>query len=156
MTVLRPARLGEAGALTELALRSKAMWGYDADFMRACLPALTVSEQQIAAGGVSVAECDGRLAGFVAISREGPDAEVDMLFVDPEAVQAGIGKALMEWAEAIARTDRIERLHVLSDPHAAGFYEACGFVRVGDAPSDAISGRRLPALEKRLDGAVSP
>ena len=135
MTVLRPARRGEAGVLTELALRSKAMWGYDADFMRACLPALTVSEAQIAAGGVSVAESDGRLAGFVAISREGSDAEVDMLFVTPDAIQDGIGKALMEWAESAARSDRVERLYVLSD---------------------AIPGRLLPTLEKRLDGSVSP
>ncbi len=156
MTLLRPARRGEARMLTELALRSKAMWGYDADFMRACLPALTVSEAQIAAGGVSVAESDGRVAGFVAISREGADAEVDMLFVTPDAIQDGIGKALIEWAEAAARNDRVERLYVLSDPHAVGFYEACGFVRTGDAPSDAIPGRLLPTLEKRLDGLVSP
>ncbi len=156
MTVLRAARRGEAGVLTELALRSKAMWGYDADFMRACLPALTVSERRIAAGGVSVAESDGRIAGFVAISRDGSDAEVDMLFVEPEAVQGGVGKALMEWAETAARAEQVERLHVLSDPHAVGFYEACGFVRIGDAPSDAISGRRLPMLEKRLPGSVSP
>jgi hypothetical protein len=38
----------------------------------------------------------------------------------------------------------------LADPNAAGFYERSGAVRVGEAPSDAVPGRRLPLYEIRL------
>ena len=37
-TVLRPARPEEAGLLSDLALRSKAHWGYPPDFLAAAAP----------------------------------------------------------------------------------------------------------------------
>ena len=43
MLHLRPARPDEADLLTELCLRSKAVWGYDDAFMRACRAELTLS-----------------------------------------------------------------------------------------------------------------
>ena len=43
MLALRPARPEEAPALTELCLRSKAVWGYDAAFMQACRRELTMT-----------------------------------------------------------------------------------------------------------------
>jgi len=55
MPGIRPARAGEAEALTALCVRSKAHWGYDAAFMRLCVPALTMSEHGIAEGRVLVA-----------------------------------------------------------------------------------------------------
>ncbi len=42
MAGVRPARSGEAVSLTALCLRSKAHWGYDAAFMRLCVPSLIV------------------------------------------------------------------------------------------------------------------
>jgi hypothetical protein len=39
---IRKARPDEAGELTELALRSKAHWGYDEAFMASCREELTV------------------------------------------------------------------------------------------------------------------
>ena len=48
--MIRPARSGEAKALSDLALRSKAHWGYDAAFMAACRAELTVTPAQAASG----------------------------------------------------------------------------------------------------------
>ena len=45
MATVRPARAGEAASLTALCLRSKAHWGYDAEFMR--LSALTLKVHEI-------------------------------------------------------------------------------------------------------------
>jgi hypothetical protein len=58
MQAVRAARAGEAESLTALCLRSKAHWGYDAEFMRRCVPSLTVSEEIIAQGRVLVATDD--------------------------------------------------------------------------------------------------
>jgi hypothetical protein len=55
MPGIRPARAGEAEALTALCVRSKAHWGYDAAFMRLCVPPLTMSEHSIAEDRVPVA-----------------------------------------------------------------------------------------------------
>jgi hypothetical protein len=35
---IRPARIDEAAALSDLCFRSKAVWGYDTEFMALCPP----------------------------------------------------------------------------------------------------------------------
>jgi hypothetical protein len=49
-----------------------------------------------------------------------------------------------------ARERGAERLTILADPNAAGFYERNGAVRISEAPSDAVPGRVLPLYEVRL------
>src|ERR1700744_1513825 len=46
---IRAARPGEAATLTELAMRSKAHWGYDPAFMTRLRPILTIGEQELLA-----------------------------------------------------------------------------------------------------------
>ncbi|MEU4236164.1 hypothetical protein [Actinoplanes sp. NPDC026619] len=52
---IRPARPGEAAALSELARRSKAHWGYDEGFLDACRADLTLSPDDIRARRTTVA-----------------------------------------------------------------------------------------------------
>src|SRR5215472_1833855 len=92
---IRTPRLDEAGALTELAMRAKASWGYDDDFMAACRPELTVTPEQMRSWRFWVAEADGQLAGMIALGDAHDHAEVEDFFVAPEAQGEGIGKALM-------------------------------------------------------------
>jgi GNAT superfamily N-acetyltransferase len=146
---VRGARPGEAAALTALAVRSKAHWGYDAGFMRACQASLTVSDADIAAGRVLVAERAGLLLG---VARVEPDGELGLMFVDPRALNRGAGRALFGAAAALARRLGARRMPILADPNAAPFYERMGARRIGDAPSDAIPGRTLPLYEYDLAG----
>src|SRR5436305_14891374 len=44
-----------------------------------------------------------------------------------------------------------QRLTILADPNAAGFYQRNGAVRIGEAPSDAVPGRLPPLYEVRLE-----
>lgn len=146
---LRAARPDEAGALTELALRSKAYWGYDDDFIAACRDELTVQLGDIDAGRVIVAEVDGGLGGFSTLVGTPPVAEVEALFVEPEHIGAGfgIGTTLFAALCDAARGAGFTRLLIEADPNAAGFYEHLGAVKVGDRPSGSIPGRTLPLLE---------
>lgn len=48
--LIRDARPDEAGELTELALRSKAHWGYDEAFMASCREELTVRPSEVGSG----------------------------------------------------------------------------------------------------------
>ena len=151
---IRPARPGEEVALSALCLRSKAHWGYDADFMRRCVQALAVTPAMVAEETVLVAERDGRLLGLVrAEPMEGGGRgawDLALCFVEPEAMGQGIGKALFA-AQLVWLAERdAKRLSILADPGAEAFYRRMGAVRVGEAPSDAVPGRRLPLLELRL------
>jgi len=146
---IRNARPEEAEALTALSLRSKAHWGYDADFMRRCIAVLTLDPGAIAAGSVFVAVDDAdRPLGVAGIEvRDEPGCcEVTRLFVAPEAMGRGIGRALFGRLVAWMQERGYARLLILSDPQAEAFYKRCGAVRLGMAPSDAIPDRELPRL----------
>lgn len=148
---LRPARPAEAGTLSALALRSKAVWGYDDDFLEACRPELTVTSGMIEAGGLTVAERDGRVVGLsrVAIGNDGT-AEILLLFVEPGQLRGGIGRGLFAALEKTARAAGAVRLCCGADPGAEPFYRRMGMIRIGEEPSGSITGRMLPRLEKRL------
>jgi GNAT superfamily N-acetyltransferase len=137
-TDVRPGAPGEAAALTDLALRAKAHWGYDEAFMERARPELVVADDDLPR--TLVAERDGAPAGFATLD---PRArELVALFVAPEAMGAGVGKALLAAAREAAGG---RELLIESDPNAEPFYLAQGARRVGERVSTS-TGRRLPLL----------
>src|SRR3954451_4734566 len=90
--------------------------------------AIELPAEQIAARLVRVAERDGAVAGFsVLLAADGGACELDGLFVEPESMRGGIGRALVEDAERIARDQGASRIGVVANPQAVAFYEAVGF-----------------------------
>jgi len=151
MVAIRPARAGEEASLSALCLRSKAHWGYDAEFMRLCALSLTVSAASIADGRVLVASDEAGCAiGTASVMQDGDDAELGLMFVDPAAIGGGIGRALFDEAIKLARQLGYRRMTILADPNAAPFYERMGARFVSHRPSDAIPGRTLPFYEYDL------
>ncbi|MFI6156485.1 GNAT family N-acetyltransferase [Kitasatospora sp. NPDC051170] len=145
--VIRPARPEEAGLLTGLALRSKAHWGYDEAFMAACREELALDEAALGRLDAAVAEEDGRLLGFVALAAEPPGGSLDMLFVEPEEIGRGVGRALFDHVRARAVALGLRRFTIDADPNAEPFYRAMGATRIGSIPSGSIPGRELPLME---------
>lgn len=147
---IRRASAADAGALTALALRSKAAWGYDAAFMETCRAELTVDVEGILHDPTFVLEAEGRILGFYQLRRHGTGAEVRMFFVAPDALRAGIGRRLWAHLERTARAIGVTHLEVDSDPHAEGFYRTMGMRPAGQALSGSVPGRLLPHLIKDL------
>jgi GNAT superfamily N-acetyltransferase len=150
MVHFRPAAPADLHDLTELCLRSKASWGYDAEFMASCRDELTVTSVDLDRSAITVAEDDGHIVGMAQLECNGDWAELGKLFVDPAAQGEGIGRALLEWAMAEAAYHGAGELCVTSDPQAAPFYLALGAVEAGVAPSESVPGRILPRLCFRL------
>ena len=146
---IRPARAEEASALTELALRSKAVWDYDAAFMAKCRAELTMQPSDVLERRTHVAEADGAVVGFVTVCGAPPEGELGELYVEPAAIGGGVGRALLDAALRIARGAGFTSLAIHADPHAEAFYLRRGAKRVGSVPSGSIAGRMLPLL--RLD-----
>lgn len=159
---LRPAINEDCPALTRLALASKAHWGYDTAFMRACVPALTITPELLAAHHVVVAEGQPsgqltELLGFYALSKARPEADVECCFVDPAAIGSGIGGLLWRDMENFARTEGVTGLTLASDPNAVGFYRHMGMQDAGFEPSDVFGpDRPLPVLKKSLERLQAP
>ena len=151
MPAIRAAQVGEATKLTALCVRSKAHWGYDAEFMWLSASALAVDEADITAGRVLVAaDVEDRPLGIVAVLGKGDTVDLDALFVDPPAIGSGAGRALFAAALDLARGLGARRMTILADPNAAAFYERMGARFLRNAPSDAIPGRTLPLYEYDL------
>jgi GNAT superfamily N-acetyltransferase len=147
---LRPARPDEAGLLTELCLRSKAVWGYDEAFMQACRAELTLSPADLAESSLQVAVDGEMVAGVVQVAVDGDNADLAKLFIAPSTMRAGVGRALFDWAVKAARERGARWLWIEADPDAAGFYRRMGAIDEGVAPSGSIPGRVLPRLKLKL------
>jgi N-acetylglutamate synthase-like GNAT family acetyltransferase len=93
------------------------------------LPAADVSEQR-----TRVAIVNGRVAGFSVMRPvHGTACELDGLFVEPDLMRSGVGRALVDDVVQRARGLGIRRIHVIANPTAIGFYTSVGFVRGDDA-----------------------
>ena len=149
--LIRPATAEETALLSALAMRSKAFWGYDEVFLEACRAELTVDPERLERESVSVVCEDEVVLGFSAVRIDGREAELTDLFVDPDHIGSGLGRALWDHVVTQARLRGATRLRIESDPHAEDWYLRRGAVRVGMTPSGSIPGRNLPLLEYRLD-----
>jgi GNAT superfamily N-acetyltransferase len=148
---IRDAVPREAAALSALAFRSKAHWGYSAEFMEACRPELTISPSDITGCPSRVADRDGALLGFYILLHLDPRrVELADLFVDTPSIGTGVGRALMQHAIDAARDDGYEVMVIQADPHAEPFYRAAGARTVSTRPSDSMPGRDLPLMELSL------
>jgi len=92
--MIRPAAANEASVLTNLALDAKRYWGYPEHWIKHWQSDLTISSDFILDNHVYVAEEDGKILGFYALIVNGNQAELDHMWVTPDCIGTGIGKAL--------------------------------------------------------------
>lgn len=147
---IRPARPEDAAALSDLAVRSKGHWGYDAEFLERARPELAVSADELERmlAGVAV-DGEGAPLGFYAVDLGPEPPELLALFVDPAAIGTGLGARLFAAAAQAAREAGLATLVIESDPNAEGFYRSRGARRLGERVS-RTTGRALPLLELDL------
>ncbi|MDU5144025.1 MAG: GNAT family N-acetyltransferase [Paenibacillus dendritiformis] len=145
--LIRKATPDEAGNLSGLAFRSKAYWGYSDDFMEACRDDLTISPERIASSLIYVVEEDCRMKGFVGLEIENGECLLTDLFIEPDAIGKGYGRALLQYIIEKAKDLGIHAVTLHSDPHAENFYLRMGARRIGDIESTVFPGRKLPLLE---------
>lgn len=145
---IKKARPSQAQYLSDLALRSKAYWGYSAGFMAMCRAELTYTAEEIQNGLCYLLEQDHQAAGFyILLPIDTAVCEMDGLFVEPGFMGKGYGRRLFRHAGRIAKTHGFEKIIIQADPNSVEFYVAAGCVRTGTMPSLSIAGRVLPMLE---------
>jgi len=143
---IRRARPDEADALSALAARSKAHWGYDAAFLERVRDAMTLHPEDVDQHEVWVLESSsGDPIGYHRVM-PGDPAELEDLWVEPSAIGSGGGRLLFEHAVDVARSGGASALEIDADPNAVGFYERMGAVQIGETQSTLIPGRTLPRL----------
>lgn len=150
MMKFRTANGNDAGTLSAIAILAKAHWGYPSSWLKLWEKSLTVTIEQVQHDTIFLCELQKKIVGFIGISTEGNLAEIEHLWVLPEFMSRGIGRALFKHALQWCRANAIDKLKVVSDPNALGFYQALGGKIVGEEPS-IPQPRVLPVLEFSID-----
>jgi GNAT superfamily N-acetyltransferase len=146
---IRPALPSEADSLARLAWRAKALWGYPVDMLEQWRVELSPTETCINTLPTFVAEIDGVVAGWCQIGMNFTPVALEHLWVDPDFMRRGVGRALITAACEHLKLHKVRMLAIDADPHAEPFYLHCGAVRTGEiaAPIPGNPNRIRPQLE---------
>ena len=141
----------DADALTAIAFAAKRHWGYPEDWIQRWKEALTITPEFVRFHPTYVAIEDQRIVGFCAFQLRSDAAFLEHLWVEPGSIGRGVGRALFDCVEQLARNGGAGRIEIESDPNAKGFYEQMGATVYG-AESAAMEDypRFLPLLRKTL------
>ena len=151
MIEIRRALPDESEALTLLAHAAKRHWNYPPDWIDSWKSDLTLTREFIANNEVFVAIVDGAIAGCCALVVGDPVAELEHMWIYPEQMGKGVGRALFEHTTRRAAQLGLSELELSADPHAEPFYERMGAKRIGDIPADMFGQSRvLPRMKVSL------
>lgn len=110
----------------------------------------------IAANVTYCAMEDARAVGFYLLTNESDGLHLDHLWIIPQAMGRGIGRALFEHAVGQARELGHRTLKIEADPNAEGFYTRMGARRVGATGTIIEDQRReLPVLQYDLENTAT-
>lgn len=140
----------DAKRLTEIALKSKAFWGYSDELIESWREELTITSKMISSSHIFKFIVDDRTVGFYFLNPpKEKSIELEMLFVLPEYIGNGIGKQLLQHSFKEAINLNAKTMTLLADPNAVRFYESKGFYKISQKQS-SIAGRFLPVMQKDL------
>jgi len=146
---IRDAVLADMTMLQDVFRRSSLSNADDRANILAHPEVLEYSDEWVRRGCTRVATDDGRrILGFATAVPIDDTLELEDLFVDPDWMRQGVGRALIRDIVARARGASVRRVEVTANPHAFEFYRAVGFVLDGDADT-----RFGPASRMHLDVA---
>lgn len=129
---IRTAIDADLDALQEIFRRSSLSNEGDRGLLTARPDLLLLSAATVTDGRTRVAEVDGCIVGFASIVVGDGVGELVDIFVDPDRMRTGAGRALVTDAVALARQSGASRLEVDANRHALAFYREVGFVDEGE------------------------
>lgn len=146
---IRDATPDEAGALQDLQRRSSLVWEEQRAQLLAHPDAISLPVSLIRDATVRVAYDVDRVLGF-SVTRShadkgGPD-ELDGLFVEPDRMRGGVGRALIADVVADAQQRGVTAIEVTANPRAVDFYRQVGF-----RDGEPVSTRFGPGLRMRRE-----
>jgi GNAT superfamily N-acetyltransferase len=149
---IRRAHPSEAEVLTAIAHDAKRHWNYPEDWIEQWKPDLTITPDFISLNEVFVALVDKKIAGCCALVLSGSLAEIEHMWLRPEHMGTGIGRALFTHAKQRAEERGARVLELSADPNAEGFYARMGAKRIDEIPAgmNGDKDRVLPRMRMQL------
>ena len=144
------ATTNDAKTLTDLTIRSKAYWNYSQEQIELWREDLTITKDYINKNQVHILFDQEFLIGYYSFYlTDKSTVKLDNIFIDPAFIGKGYGKKLMERFIHNSREMNLEKIELISEPHAEDFYKKMGFHTVSKQES-SIKNRYLPIMELKL------
>jgi GNAT superfamily N-acetyltransferase len=151
MQILR-AKPDDAATLTEIAFAAKQHWRYPERWIENWHDMLTIKPEFIGDRETYAAIVDNQTVGFYALDRKEFRADLVHMWVLPDWMGQGVGRALFHHALARTKALGFRELEIESDPNAEGFYQRLGARRVGVSRKELDGEQReLPLLIYEID-----
>ncbi|CAM1351307.1 GNAT family N-acetyltransferase [Tenacibaculum insulae] len=148
--MITKATIKDVDLLTNIALISKAHWGYSNELIESWRTDLTVTLKMIEEAMVYKFIQNNKIAGFYILNQSKENnIELEMLFILPEFIGKGIGKKLLLHAFKESQRLNTNTITLLADPNAIAFYKSQGF-KIIDKKESTIPNRFLPIMQKDL------
>lgn len=147
---IRRAHAEEADTLTEIAHAAKRHWNYPESWIQQWQTDLTITREFITTNEVFAATINGEIAGCCALVVTDSFAEIEHMWIRPEQMGSGVGRALFEHARERAVERGANVLELSADPYAEGFYARMGAKRIGEIPAD-MDGQSRVLPRMRID-----
>lgn len=143
-----------AEQLTQIALAAKAYWGYPERWLEIWKPELTFRPEYFIHHEGWAAMIENNSIGFYTLEERNGNAWLENLWVLPEYIGKGVGKALFLHAAELSCQRGYWILQLEADPNAAGFYEKMGMYKIRERHSEVDGHPRvLPIMEMRLENS---
>lgn len=143
----------DCNALTILTKKSKAYWGYSEELLAQWDAQLTITADYISNNAVYKLVADGSIIGYYSLLKSDTDTiRLDNLFIDPDYIGKGHGKALMHHAISQARVQNYSAITLDADPNAESFYKNFGFNTISQIAT-SMPDRFLPVMQLSLQPA---
>ena len=148
---IRRADPKEADTLTEIAHAAKRHWNYPESWIQRWQADLTITREFITTHEVFAATIHGEIVGCCALVVTDSLAEIEHMWIRPEQMGSGVGRALFKHARARAIDRGANVLELSADPYAEGFYARMGAKRIGEIPANMDGRPRvLPRMRMKL------
>ncbi len=150
LTVYQPT-ITDLNNINDLILSAKRSWNYPEHLISLWAPSMRVSSDHLHKREFWVARNNSdELVYIYSISQQTTSSyELEDCWVAPDYIGKGFGNALFTHLRGILSARNVEKLLIVSDPKAEGFYQKMGAHTVGEQPSEP-TGRMLPVLELYL------
>ncbi|MEH2365736.1 GNAT family N-acetyltransferase [Nostoc sp.] len=94
-----------------------------------------------------VAEINSQIVGFGAIVVS--NSELRAVYVSPSFGRSGVGTAILQELERLAREQKLSELHLNASLNAEPFYQVNGYMNEGFEEHTLRYGRKMPSIRMR-------
>lgn len=133
--------------LNQLIREGKGYWGYPENGLERFFQTFGIANGTYFEKGFGfLAETEDQVMGYILFKFQEDRLELDHFGLDTQFIGQGYGRPLWDHTVMIAQAEGWKEFMFWADPHALGFYEHMGAVKVGERPMVTLPGHMAPIM----------